>query len=422
MHRLAKHIRTRMRTRSRGQSLAEFALCLPIILLLTLAALDFGRVYLGYINLQNMARIGANFAANNPDAWTPTTDVALQTLRNQAKTKYQNEIIADAAATNCSLPVVAGVKTAPNPTFTDFDADGSPEIGDTAYVTVSCSFSVITPVISNVVGSSVQVSAASTFPVKSGMTVTSGTVVIGSAPNAAFTGNAVQAPSTLSGTTAFSVDFRDSSGGSPTAWAWDFNGDLITDSTAQDVVHVFNAAGTYVVTLTASNLYGSTTESMGVTVVDPTTADFTITQPSLNAPSAVTFTSTSSPGGTNYVWTFGAGQGNASGASLTTTSHTYNVAGTFAVTLTVTYPSGPVTVSKTVNVSTALCTVPKLYKDSTFAGVRRNNAQSVWYAAGFTGLVTDGPGAPSGNYTILRQSQTYPSSVPCSSGVVVNNP
>ena len=57
-------------------------------------ALDFGRVFLGYINLQNMARIAANYAANNPDAWGSPADVAVQT-------RYENQMIADASATNC---------------------------------------------------------------------------------------------------------------------------------------------------------------------------------------------------------------------------------------------------------------------------------------------------------------------------------
>ena len=62
----------------RGQSLVEFALVLPIILLVVLLALDFGRTYLGYINLQNMARIAANYAANNPTAnWGNTSDPAV---------------------------------------------------------------------------------------------------------------------------------------------------------------------------------------------------------------------------------------------------------------------------------------------------------------------------------------------------------
>src|SRR4051794_25746815 len=52
-----------IRRRNQGQSLVEFALVLPVILLVLLVAIDFGRVYLGYINVQNMARIGANYAA-----------------------------------------------------------------------------------------------------------------------------------------------------------------------------------------------------------------------------------------------------------------------------------------------------------------------------------------------------------------------
>src|SRR5215471_9013483 len=48
--------RSRRWRSKRGQSLVEFALVLPVILVLTLIALDFGRIYLGYINLQNMAR------------------------------------------------------------------------------------------------------------------------------------------------------------------------------------------------------------------------------------------------------------------------------------------------------------------------------------------------------------------------------
>jgi hypothetical protein len=86
------------------------------------------------------------------------------------------------------------------------------------------------------------------------------------------------------------------------------------------------------------------------------------------------------------------------------------------VTLTVTYPTGPVSVTKTISVGEGLCTVPSL------DGVRRNNAQAVWTAAGFSGTVNDGPGAPSGNYIILRQDLTAASQVPCGSSITVNNP
>ena len=54
--------------------------------------------------------------------------------------------------------------------------------------------------------------------------------------------------------------------------------------------------------------------------------------------------------------------------------------------------------------------------------LRRNDAQAVWTGAGFTGTVSDGPGAPSGNYIITTQSIVGGSVVPCTSAVVVNRP
>ena len=150
------------RRRLRGQSLVEFAIVLPILLLLTLVALDFGRVYLGWINLQSMSRIAANLAANNPTAWQGGGDA-------NVKAKYQNQIRSDAAATNCKLPVVAGVQTAPAPLFADTNANGATDdIGDSASVSLSCTFDLITPGIKNIVGGSLTVSASSVFPVKSG--------------------------------------------------------------------------------------------------------------------------------------------------------------------------------------------------------------------------------------------------------------
>jgi PKD repeat protein len=400
----------RDRDRSLGQSLVEFAIVLPIILFLTLIALDFGRVYLGWINLQSMSRIAANLAANNPTAWA-NNDTAV-------KAKYQNQIRNDAAATNCTLPKVGGVETAPDPTFSDTGGNGSTEdIGDEAHVSLSCTFNLITPGVSNLLGGTLVVSSSSVFPVKTGMTDPgAGGGIPGVAPNAAFTGNGVIAPSTISGVAPFNVQFRDTSGGNPTQWLWVFN-DGTPNSIAQDPpLHTFLLPGTYVVTMTASNSYGSSTASMGVTVLAPSTVDFTANQTSGTAPLAVTFTSTSSPGGTAYAWNFGAGQGTGTGA---TASHTYNTPGTYTVSLTVTYPViGDVTTTKTnyISVGVGLCTVPHL------DGVRRNNAQATWNAALFTGTVTDGPSAPSGNYIIKSQSLTATSQVPCTSSVVVNNP
>ena len=97
-------------------------MALPVLLFLTLIALDFGRVYLGYINLQNMARIAANYAANNPDAWGSPADAAVQT-------RYESQVLGDASASNCDLPVKSGKPVVPDPVFVDGTGDG---VGDRA--------------------------------------------------------------------------------------------------------------------------------------------------------------------------------------------------------------------------------------------------------------------------------------------------
>jgi PKD repeat protein len=62
----------------------------------------------------------------------------------------------------------------------------------------------------------------------------------------------------VSGTAPLSVSFSDLSTGSPTSWSWNF-GDG-GSSTAQNPSHVYAAAGTYNVTLTATNACGSDAE------------------------------------------------------------------------------------------------------------------------------------------------------------------
>jgi len=301
--------------------------------------------------------------------------------------------------------------------FTDTNANGATDdLGDSATVSISCTFNLITPGIKNIVGNSVTVSASSVFPVKAGMTSTmGGGQPAGSAPNAAFTGNGTLAPSTLSGTAPFTVTFRDTSGGSPTSWLWTFpDTSPATTSTLQDPLdHTFTSAGTYVVTMTATNALGSSTTSMGITVTTPSTVDFSYSQSSPTAPSLVTFTNTSSPGGTAFAWTFGSGEGTSTQQNPT---HTYNTAGTYSVTLTVTYPTGPVSVTKSITFGSALCTVPS------FNGVKRNNAAALYLSKGFTGTVSDGPNAPNGNFTILSQSVTANSQYPCNGNITVNNP
>jgi PKD repeat protein len=421
------------RHKSRGQSLVEFALVLPVMLVLLLIALDFGRVYLGYINLQTMSRIAANFAANNPDAWDAAPDAA-------AQTKYRNQVLADAAANNCVLPRDAGGnQIVPRPTFTDTNSDGKTDtLGDTVQVALTCRFTVITPVISAIVGSQVAVSAQTSFPVKAGMSDIApaggggGGGGGGSAPSAAFTANGTQAGSlvTVTGTLPFVVDFRDTSGGSPTSWIWDLGGGTTAAPTSQqDQLGVtFSSLGKYSVSLQAINPNGSSTASITIQVNPAGTADFTANPTSITAGQSVAFTATASSGATNYSWNFGDGTAVQSGAALTNVNHTYSSSGgsPYAVTLTVTFSSGsPAVVTKTnlITVAAPLCVVPTLSGQKIGT---ETDASGKWAKAGFDyHNLSVGPGSPNANpksnWTIASQSIVANSSVPCTATIQVND-
>ncbi len=401
----------------RGQSLTEFALALPVLLVLVLMALDFGRVYLGYINLQNMARIAANYAANNPNAWGTTPDPTI-------KTRYATQVQADATATNCALPAASEWQ----PTFIDSNGDGeTSNLGDTVQVRITCSFGLITPIMSAILGNAINVSAESDFLIKSGLSAVAGVASGGGGgggnmpPSAAFTGNGTVGSMTttpsLSSASPFAVEFRDTSGGNPTSWLWTFidTGGVTPTwtSTVQDPLTVsFPCAMatpvcTYNVTLQAQNLYGWSLAHMTVAVTN--TIDFTYSPSAPSAGQPVTFNAT--PTGGSYDWTFGDGHTD-SGA---TGHNTYSAAGPYTVTLTDSSASPPVTVTKTVTVGIAMCTVPKLID------IHFDNAPATWTAAGFTGSVIRGSDShSSGNFVIDAQNLTATSSVACSSTVTVN--
>lgn len=135
----------------RGQSLVEFAISAPVVLLMVLFGVDFGRVFLGWVSLNNAVRVAANFAAINPTAWTAPGNPAVVT-------EYERLITAEATGINCTLP-----GTLPDPSFPNGTDVGSP-----AVVAITCQFSLITPLISGILGSAIDVSASSSFPVRSG--------------------------------------------------------------------------------------------------------------------------------------------------------------------------------------------------------------------------------------------------------------
>ncbi len=156
-------------------------------------------------------------------------------------------------------------------------------------------------------------------------------------PTAAFSGTPV------SGNAPLTVQFTDASSGSITGYAWDFNNDGTTDSTAQSPSHQYSTAGTYTVKLTVTGPGGSDDETKTnyISVSSPPAAPvavFSGTPLTGNAPLTVQFTDASTGSITGYAWDF-----NNDGTTDSTSqspSYEYTTAGTYTVKLTVTGPGG----------------------------------------------------------------------------------
>ena len=162
--------------------------------------------------------------------------------------------------------------------------------------------------------------------------------VIAAVPVASFISNA------SSGTIPLTVQFMDSSLNTPTSWTWLFGDGGI--STSQDPTHTYTTAGTYTVTLIATNSAGSNTitnpgyitatKAASVPVVS-----FVTNVTSGSVPLSIQFLDSSSNSPNSWVWSFGDG-----GTSTSSTPvHTYLSQGTYTVTLTATNSAGSNTTS-----------------------------------------------------------------------------
>lgn len=267
----ARHLRAHRAERSRGQAMVEVALVLPLLLVLLVFAIDFGRVFFGWVGLQNAARIGANYAASHPDAWTSPD--------NPNKAGQRDEFIAQIEADARSINCVLGAS--PTPEFLPAAGADRGEMGSHAKVTLECEFDLIAGAIGGaLLGDPLRIDATAIFPVRSGAVANLPTPVptpsptpsptpiptptptptptpvptpvTCEAPVAAFSGTPTTGPAPLE------VTFSDESiaQGCPiTSWSWSF-GDGSPDSTLQNPVHTYSTAGTFDVTLTVTSTAG----------------------------------------------------------------------------------------------------------------------------------------------------------------------
>lgn len=151
----------------RGQALVEFALILPLLILLLLLAIDFGRVFFGFVALNNAVRIAADEAAWHPSAWDAVPDV--DDALHQAL--YRQRVIDDMEAINCAAPGGGAWTTAdvPVPAFNDVPGTATAtgfDFGDHSAVRLTCEFEFLTPLVGLLVGNPMTIAAEAEFPVR----------------------------------------------------------------------------------------------------------------------------------------------------------------------------------------------------------------------------------------------------------------
>jgi Flp pilus assembly protein TadG len=147
-------MRLRRDRRGRGQALVEFALVIPIFLLLLVAIFDMGRAVFAYNTLTNAAREGARIA-----------------IVNQYKPSVLAHAKSETAIVELNDPSVSV-------TYWQVGADGNPDkskpqcttlvaVGCLAVVKFEATYFPITPIISQIIfGSGVTFTATAQLPVE----------------------------------------------------------------------------------------------------------------------------------------------------------------------------------------------------------------------------------------------------------------
>jgi Flp pilus assembly protein TadG len=136
-----------LRSRSGGQALVEFAVVLPIIVLLMMGLFDAGRGVLFYTELSNASRAGARVAMINQS--NDASCGGTQTFKCAA----------------ADLTTGMGIGPAAIPDLTVNGADCALPSNCTATVTVNYSFNLITPLI-NALIPDIDLSASTTMPLE----------------------------------------------------------------------------------------------------------------------------------------------------------------------------------------------------------------------------------------------------------------
>lgn len=268
MHKALALIRLRRQgPRTRGQSLVEFALILPVFLLFFGAVLDLGRVAAAQVTVTNAAREGAFQAMQTPTSFDSTQPCPADGSSNLVVCRVLLE------AKNSQISIAPGdVSLSCSPTC----AEG---LGNQVTVSVAGHFRLLTPILAAFFGGNQDLtfSAASTMQVET-LPPPPSPVVLTSAPptaspsatptptptspacqlpSAGFTYEFVNNPAQKAPLTVNFTDTSTSESCGITSWFWKFGDTGV--SSDEDPSHTYTLHGTYFVTLTVTNAAGANT-------------------------------------------------------------------------------------------------------------------------------------------------------------------
>lgn len=137
------------RQNAKAQALVEFALVLPVFLLILFVIFDFGRAIYAYNAISNAAREGGRTAIINqyPDA--VRAKAAQQATAVGLPTADPGSCPAGGGPTGATSGICFVLRTGPTLSSA---CTTPPTLGCTAVVSVKTTFTAITPIIGNIVG------------------------------------------------------------------------------------------------------------------------------------------------------------------------------------------------------------------------------------------------------------------------------
>lgn len=143
--------RSSNRGRSAGQSLVEFALVFPIIILLIMAFAEIGRAVFAFNTIANAARQGARVAAVNQLADVTECDES-RPIEDPYEPHWSMRGCAILAGKTIGLTTSNIAVAYEPPPDTTLDCDPTLHVGCIAVITVSYPFTLTTPFVSSLIG------------------------------------------------------------------------------------------------------------------------------------------------------------------------------------------------------------------------------------------------------------------------------